>query len=213
MSVKSSQSSLFSGSPIMSSEERRAATVDAYVELSAEQNPSDITTAAIANKMGVTQGALFRHFASKEAVLQAVMSWVSERLLSRIDKAAQSAANPLASLEAVFHAHVAFTIEHPGVPRLMFAEMQKAQDSLPKRMARTVLQAYRERLAHLLHQAIEQKEVRADLDVDATVILFVGAIQGLVMQALLTDQIANLREQAVRVYTVFQTGLLENTSL
>lgn len=37
-------------------DERRAATVEAVVDLAAEQNPSDITTAAIAQGMGLTQG-------------------------------------------------------------------------------------------------------------------------------------------------------------
>lgn len=36
-------------------DERRAATVEAVVDLAAEQNPSDITTTAIAQRMGLTQ--------------------------------------------------------------------------------------------------------------------------------------------------------------
>ena len=79
-------------------DERRIATVEAVVDLAAQQNPSDITTTAIAQHMGVTQGALFRHFASKDAILQAVMSWVAQRLMARVDAAADGAASPLAAL-------------------------------------------------------------------------------------------------------------------
>lgn len=70
-------------------EERRAVTVKTVIELAAEQNPSVITTAAIAKRMGLTQGALFRHFPNKDAILKSVMEWVAERLLSRVDKAVQ----------------------------------------------------------------------------------------------------------------------------
>ena len=66
--------------------------------MAAEQNPNDITTAAIAKRMGLTQGALFRHFPSKDAILQAVMAWVAERLLARVDEAAQGVASSLAVL-------------------------------------------------------------------------------------------------------------------
>lgn len=83
-------------------EERRLVTVEAVVKLAAEQNPNNITTAAIAKCMGLTQGALFRHFPNKEAILQAVMEWVASRLLARIDKAEQLALSPLAALEAMF---------------------------------------------------------------------------------------------------------------
>ena len=62
-------------------DERRAITVDAVVALAAHQNPHDITTSAIAKQMGVSQGALFKHFPSKDAILKAVMEWVAERLM------------------------------------------------------------------------------------------------------------------------------------
>ena len=54
-------------------DERRAVTVGAVVALAATQNPSEITTSAIAQHMHLTQGALFRHFPNKDAILQAVM--------------------------------------------------------------------------------------------------------------------------------------------
>ncbi|MFA6687219.1 MAG: TetR family transcriptional regulator, partial [Desulfuromonas sp.] len=57
-------------------EERRAATIMAVVDLSATQNPSEITTAAIAKHMRLTQGALFRHFSGKAAIWESVMDWV-----------------------------------------------------------------------------------------------------------------------------------------
>jgi TetR/AcrR family transcriptional regulator len=87
-------------------DQRRAVTVEAVIELTAEQNPGDITTAAIAQRMNLTQGALFRHFPSKDAIWQAVMEWVAERLLQRVDRAIQGADSPLQALEAVFMAHI-----------------------------------------------------------------------------------------------------------
>jgi TetR/AcrR family transcriptional regulator len=57
-------------------------TIEAVVELAGSVNPSEITTAAIAKHMNVTQGALFRHFPSKDAIWRAVMEWMAERLLA-----------------------------------------------------------------------------------------------------------------------------------
>ena len=145
-------------------EERRAATVEAMIDLAAEQNPSDITTAAIAQRMGLTQGALFRHFPSKEAILQAVMSWVSGRLLTRIDQAIHAAPSPLAALEAVFMTHIDFVAEHPGVPRMLFGELQRPSESLPRRMVQTLLEHYRERLHRLLQAGQAQGELDTSLD-------------------------------------------------
>ena len=111
----------------LSAEERKVVTVEAVVELAAKQNPSSITPAAIAKQMSLTQGALFRHFSNKEAIWQAVMEWVSNRLLTRVKKAAANALNPLAALEAVFMTHVDFIVAHPGVPRMLFGELQRVE--------------------------------------------------------------------------------------
>lgn len=196
----------------MSSEERRAATVDAVIELAAEQNPNDITTAAIATKMGVTQGALFRHFASKDAVLQAVMGWVAERLLTRIDKAAQGAPGAAAALEAVFMAHVGFVLDHPGVPRLLFGELQRGAESVPKRMVRTLIQGYRERIERLLQAGVEQGEFDQALDIAAAATLMIGVVQGLVVQGLFSGDIASIRGEAGRVFALYLRGIARQPS-
>ena len=197
-----------SGQPkYLPAEERRAATVEAVVSLAAEQNPSDITTAAIAKRMGLTQGALFRHFPTKDAILQSVMSWVTDRLLARVNKAAEGAASPLAALEAVFMTHIDFVSEHPGVPRMLFGELQRAGETLPKKMAQTLTQRYGELLRRLLEDGKEQGAMDAALDVDAAAVLFIGTIQGLVMQSLLMGDVASIRRDAPRVFAIYRRGI------
>ena len=188
-------------------DERRAVTVEAVVELAAEQNPNDITTSAIAKRMGLTQGALFRHFPTKDAILQAVMTWVAERLLSRVDKAAQDVASPIAALEAIFMAHIDFVAEHPGVPRMMFGELQRAGETTSKRMVQTLIRHYGERLHRLIEEGKAQGELDAALDTDAATTLFIGTIQGLVMQSLLAGNVANIRHDAPRVFAIYRRGI------
>lgn len=188
-------------------DERRAVTVEAVVQLAAEQNPSEITTTAIAKHMGVTQGALFKHFPTKDAILQAVMEWVAERLIARTDKAAQAAASPLAAIEAMFMAHVEFVAEHPGVPRMLFGELQRAELTAPKRMAQALIRRYGERLHRLIDEGIARGELNPALDVEAAATLFVGTIQGLVMQSLLAGDVANIRRDAPRVFAIYRRGI------
>lgn len=188
-------------------EERRELTVETVIELAAEQNPSDITTAAIARRMGLTQGALFRHFHNKDAILQAVMKWVSERLLARVEEAATDAASPLAALEAVFMTHVDFVARHPGVPRMLFGELQRAGESAPKLLVRTLLRRYGERLRQIIDTGKEEGTLDKTVETEAAVLLFIGSIQGLVMQSLLAGQIENLRRDAHRVFSLYRRAI------
>ena len=188
-------------------DQRRELTVMTVIALAAEQNPSEITTAAIAKRMQVTQGALFRHFPSKAAILQAVMDWVAERLLTRVEQAAASADNPLEALEAAFMTHVDFIVEHPGVPRMLFGELQRAEETPAKRVARSLLQHYGDRLRALMEKGRQNGELAAGLDIDNAVLLFIGTIQGLVMQALLAGDVARMRTQAPAVFAIYRRAV------
>lgn len=188
-------------------EERRAITVEAVLELAGTQNPSNITTAAIAKHMGLTQGSLFRHFSNKDSILQAVMEWVAEQLLSRIDKAAKTAPSPLAGLEAIFMTHIEFVFEHPGVPRMLFSELQRAEETLPKQITQTLMRRYRERLHRLIEQGKACSELFSHLDSEAAAILFIGSVQGLVMQSLLAGDVSLIRREAPRVFAIYQRGI------
>lgn len=187
--------------------ERRSVTVEAVVALAAEQNPNDITTSAIAKRMGLTQGALFRHFPNKAAILQAVMEWTAKRLLAKLDKAIAGASSPLAALEAMFMAHVEFVAEHPGVPRILFGELQHPEETPSKHMVQALIQHYGERLRRLIEEGKRREELDAQLDTEAAAILFIGTIQGLVMQSLLAGDVGRIRHDAPRVFAIFQRGI------
>lgn len=189
-------------------EERRAVTVETVIELAGEQNPSDITTASIARRMGLTQGALFRHFPTKDAILQAVIEWVTERLLARVEKAVATASTPLAQIEAMFMAHVEFVAEHPGVPRMLFGELQRAEDTPAKRMVQTLIRRYSERLNRLIEEGKASGEVDSEVDTEAAGSLFVGTIQGLVMQSLPAGDVERIRRDAPRVFAIYRRGIM-----
>ena len=188
-------------------DERREVTVETVIELAGEQNPSEITTAAIAKRMGVTQGALFRHFPNKEAILQSVMEWVSKRLLARIDKAISKQSSPIAALEAMFMAHVDFVSKHPGVPRMLFGELQGAQESAPKRMVQLMIKGYSVKLKALLDEGVKTGDFDSELDTESASLLFIGTIQGLVMQSLLAGDVKKMRKDAPGVFAIYQRGI------
>ncbi len=191
--------------------ERRAITVEAVIELAAKQNPGDITTAAIAKHMNLTQGALFRHFPNKEAIWQAVMEWVKERMLARIDRSAKAAATPLAALEAVFMAHIDFVSSYPGVPRMLFAELQRSEETAAKRLAQALIKKYAERVAELIEKGKAEGEIDLAVDKVAASILFIGSIQGLVMQSLLAGDIGGMKDKAVGVFAIYRRGIEEKS--
>lgn len=142
-------------------EERQAEIVAAALQLAREASPPLITTADIAAVVGVSQGAVFKHFPSKDAIWVAVMAWVRVRFLAALEAAAGSAETPLDALAAVFRAHLRFVATYPGVPRVIFHELQEPQDTAVKREVRALLQAYHQLLLQLLDSAARRSGGRS----------------------------------------------------
>ena len=184
---------------------RRAATVEAVIALATTTNPADITTAQIAAYMGVTQGALFRHFSDKEAVWLAVMGWTSDTLLARID--AVDGATPTDKLQAIFAAHVEFVVEHTGVPRILFGELQRDADAPGKARVRALMSEYRSRVLGLLELAKTQGQIDEKADCAAAATMFLGMVQGLIMQAMAADDFTTMPVLSSRLFEVFLDGL------
>jgi AcrR family transcriptional regulator len=193
----------------LSTDGRQAEIVQAALRLARESSPALITTADIAEAIGVTQGAVFKHFPTKDAIWLAAMRWVRETLLQTLQAAADQAATPLEALAAMFQAHVDFVVAHPGVPRFIFHELQQPADSSAKLEVRAVLQGYRKLLLGQLAASIQQGQVSPQLDPQVAATSFIGLIQGLVMQSMLTGRTAALRQQADAVFALYRRGLGE----
>ncbi len=184
-------------------------TVEAVLALAATVNPADITTAAIAEHMQLTQGALFRHFPTKEALWDAVMQWVAEHLLACIDRAPAEHDGPIEALRAMFMSHVDFVVAHPGVPRMLFSELQRASPSPAKKRARALLAAYGARLSSRIERGQASGVITRHVDARAAATLFIGTVQGLVMQALLSGDLRRIRRDAPAVFDIYQRGVME----
>ncbi len=198
--------------PHLPADERRAVTVQAVLDLAATRNPGDITTAAIAKHMKLTQGALFRHFPTKDAIWEAVMQWLTDHLMARVDQAAKDAASPLDALHAMFMSHVDFIVKHPGAPRMMFGELQHAKSTPAKRVANILIKRYSEIITTQLEAGKQAGEISLDVQTQAAATLFIGSIQGLVMQSMMVGDIQRIKEQAPGVFALYRRGLLASSS-
>lgn len=184
-------------------DERKALTVAAVIELAAGQNPGDITTGAIAGHMQVTQGALFRHFLTKDDIWQAVMEWVAAQLLTRVRQGAGNAQTSIAGLHTIFTSHLDFIIAHPGVPRILFHELQRAEETAAKRVVRSLINEYRKQLIETLERGRTDGSLTSGLNVSAAASLFLGMIQGLVLQSLIAGDPGHIGRAAPDVFTLY----------
>jgi hypothetical protein len=110
-------------------------------------------------------------------------------------------------LQAMFMSHIKFVTEHPGVPRMMFGELQRAGSSPAKQVAQLLMKQYAERLKLRIEQGKTNGEIAVEIDTAAAASLFIGTVQGLVMQSLLSGDIGQIMNNAPNVFAIYQRGI------
>lgn len=193
----------------LKTEDRQAELVQAALVLAAQKSPAEITTGDLAQAVGITQGGVFKHFESKEAIWLAVLDWAHQALIGRLQRlAVEQESSAMLTLRAVFMAHIGFVQEFPGVPRLIFQELQHAKPTPLKGRVQKLMADYRNLLSGVMAQLHEEGQMRPDVDLKAAVVLFMGAVQGLVMQSLVTGSLKDMSNQAKTVFNIYEAGLL-----
>jgi len=74
-------------------------------------------------------------------------------------------------------------------------------------MAQKIMAQYAERLTALIETGKTAGELATDIDTKAAVALFIGSIQGLIIQALLAGNVKQMRQQADGVFGLYLRGI------
>lgn len=188
-------------------EERQEEIIKAAVELAGDHGVDGVTTQDMANAVGITQGAIFRHFPTKDMIWLGVVHWVRGRLMSVVDMAASEGSNPLDALERMFFAHLGFVDKVPAIPKLIFTDQLLKKNPRIKTLIRSILADYEAKVTGLLAQAKEQNLVRSDLDEQSAAVMFTGIIQGLVLRVSIIEARKSLIAEGKLVFPIFLQGI------
>lgn len=191
----------------LSAEARQEEIIRAAVDLAGEQGVDGVTTQDMAKAVGITQGAIFRHFPTKDMIWLGVIHWVRGRLMGVLDMAAARGSDPLDVLEKMFFAHLGFVEKVPAIPKLIFTNQLLKNNPRIRELVRSILTDYEDKVSGLIVQARAQNLVRPDLDAAAAAVMFTGMIQGLVIRVPIIEARKSLVEEGRLVFPIFLHGI------
>ncbi len=188
--------------------QRRADAVRALLDLACDTAPDRISTAAIAERMGVSHAALFRHFPNRDALWAEAVHWATGELGTRFDAISHRAeTEPMVELPALLQAHVEFLQAHPGLLRMLFAELQRPGSSPAREEGKAFMNRFRDRLAGLITRAQSQEALDPCLDPAELAGLLVAINQGLMLQGLVQGNLDSLPERSRQAIALLLRGL------
>ena len=156
---------------------RRLEIAEAAIRLAGEGGAPGLTAAAIAAEVGLTSGALFRHFDSIDAILEAAAA----RAVELVEAAFPSHDLPARErLEALVAGRVALLLEHPGLVWLLLSDQaaMRLPESARQRL-RALAVRTRSELTEAIHAARATGELRADVAPEAQLTILIGSVHAL----------------------------------
>lgn len=113
-----------------------------------------ITTAKLANEVGVTEAALYRHFPSKSKMYEGLVEFIEDTVFTRITRIKQDELSSIDKLQKILTLVLAFAERNQGMCRILAGDALAGESSKVRARAEQFFQ----RLETELKQVIKEGE-------------------------------------------------------
>ena len=190
-----------------SHEERKSEIIEAALEIAADQGVGGATTQAIADRVGIAQPTIFRHFKSRNAIFEAAVTGIAEALFRNIAGLLEGYEPADVRLQELIRRQLRFIGRRRGVPRLLFSDRLHIEIPTLRSAVLGVMDRYTQALTRLIEEGMWEKRFRRDLEPQETARILISMIQGLVVRWSLSNYAFELEDEAEAVWRVLWQGL------
>lgn len=158
--------------------ERKLQILQTLAEMLQKPQGEKITTAALAARIGVSEAALYRHFASKAQMFEGLIEFIEQTLFSLINKITSEENNGVKQMEGVIPLLLGFAQKNPGMTRVLIGEVLVNEDSRLQARINQLHDRLEATLKQSLRLALSQQEIAADIDPAAQANLMMSFVVG-----------------------------------
>jgi AcrR family transcriptional regulator len=190
--------------PKTKTEIRRNQIAATALALVARHGLRALNVAALAKGVGVVPSAIYRHYPSKEAVLDAVLKVIAHRLFANVQAVRQEFADRLEGLKQLLQRHIEMVLSNQGIPRMIFSEEIFSGQPARRRRVYQMIQEYLERVVEMIREGQRQGRISPDLPAETVAMMFLGVVQSASILRLMSDgqfDATKYRESAWRIFS------------
>ncbi len=181
-------------------ETRKTEIIQSALELASKVGVSAVTTQSIADRVGIAQPTVFRHFKTKEAIFHAAMEFVASTLFKALKPVLATTGPADQQLKKLFSVQLKFISKRRGVPRLLFSDRLHVEDPRLRETVQNIFSRYIGVISSILKRGSEQGVFRKDIDPDETARFIAATVQGLFLQWSISDFTFSLQEQEEKLW-------------
>jgi len=184
---------------------RKEQIVNAARMLVIKVGSENVTVRKIAEEVGFTEAAIYRHFKSKKDILYLLVENIEASLI--LDLNVEDGGNGDV-LEAILLRHLSSIEMRRGISFQVIAEIISLGDNKLNRRIYDAIERYIEKLKTILQKEVSKGKLRRDIDVDATALLIFSVVQSLSNIWTLSNYSFDPKDKFSAVLTTLRKGLV-----
>ncbi len=151
--------------------------------LQLEKSPGQtITTAALAKAVGVSEAALYRHFASKAKMYDALIEFIEDSVFSLINRIMDEEKSAIVRCEKTLTMVLAFTQKNPGLTRLLMGDILVGETERLRKRIDKFFERFETQIKQILREGEASSELIKGSSIPAQASLLVSVVQGRIQQ-------------------------------
>lgn len=182
-----------------SADARKLQIVETTITLAADIGPDRLTTQMLAESIGISQAAIFRHFPTKSDIWNGVAQHIGVMLKKNSALNHASTALPQDQLRALVSSQLAFIQKTPAIPAILFSRELHSKNEPMRLFFCTLMEGRKAMFAALIQQEIEQGRFAPSLNAEDGAWLILSLIQGLAMRWSLNARNFDLEAEGKRL--------------
>lgn len=186
---------------------RREQIARATLGLIAEGGLKAVRIGAIARRVGVAPSAIYRHFAGKEELLDAVVELVRARLDANLRKARESRGGAVEILAELLALQVGQIRENQAIPRMIFSDDFYLGRSERKAEVHQMIGGFIAGVGETIRAGQEDGEIRPELDSQVTAVLFIGLFMPPAILWVLSEGRFDVTQQTREAWRIFRRSI------
>lgn len=155
---------------------RREQIADAALAIVVEQGLGAVTVRRVAEAVGISAAALYRHYKNKGDILQAVLEEHHEIHMANIRKAKQATTSSLEALRTLYVEVMKLVQRYRALPVVFLSDMLWFEEPRLKELKLRHHRMMRESIMEILAQGQARQEIRADIRPEELFVHFLGLI-------------------------------------
>ncbi len=194
----------------------KESTRDKIVEISAEiiaqEGLRNFTAKNIAQRLGISDAAIFKHFKDMNDIVQAVIKKYTNECLSAITRIVFDESKTIrVKIDEIMDTHIEMLEKSRGVVPLLCFELSRDQN-YDNRALINFLESYHDLISVLIYRGIEEGIIKKDLNVEEIVFTFFGLLQSRVFIWFLRDKKGSIIQDIKTLKILFEEGIFNNAT-